>query len=156
MKKRKGISPLISAVLLIVIAVSISALIFTWAGGFVKSAQTTVSNRTGESVECSGASISIQDVYLTNGTSGSARAVVKNEGLTDSLTITSGQLFNRTGGNFTANNTPISGFNTGDVAVVIFRNISVEKCSDLSQVIVTSNCGGVSDTFLVRNKAPIC
>src|SRR3989344_7950573 len=112
----KGISPLVASVLLIVIVVTISALLISWITQFTKGAQSTVTNRTDTVLDCNGASISIQEVYVQNGTLGTIRAIVKNDGLVNGLSIITAQAINRTGSNFTAVNLPVTDFNPGNIA----------------------------------------
>jgi flagellin-like protein len=149
----KGISPLVASVLLIVIVVTIAALLISWITTFTKGAQQTVTNRTDVVLDCSGAAISIQDVYMTNGSAGTIRVLVKNDGLVRGLSIISGQAINRTGGNFTATGVPITNFDIGDVENVVFANVSMATCDAFSQVIVTTNCGGIYDTY---TRSPKC
>jgi flagellin-like protein len=152
----KGISPLVASVLLIVMVVTIAALITTWLTTFTKTSQQSVTNKTDTTLDCSGASISIQDVYVTNGSLGTVRALVKNDGLTDGLSIISGQLLNSSGGNFTATNLPFTGFNVGGLATIVFANASIATCSSFSQVIVTSSCGGIFDVFSSPPRSARC
>ena len=79
----KGISPIIAAVLLIALTVTIAVILNAWAGGYTSSAQSSVSNRTGELSSCSGAAIEIETVYVRG--TGNATAVVKNTGIADNL-----------------------------------------------------------------------
>jgi flagellin-like protein len=144
----KGVSPLIATTLLIVMVVAIATIVIGWLYTFTRGAQETVSNRTEEAISCSGASIEIQDVYLINGTTtGTARAIVKNTGYVDDMIITSAQIYNNTGHNFTASDIPISDFDKGEIVTILFANISIPTCTNFSQVVVGTNCGGITDTF---------
>ena len=145
----KGISPLIAAVMLIAITISIGVFIAGWSQQFIHSTTKSVGNKTTEAIDCSAANINIQDVYITAGTAtGSANVVVKNTGYANNLVITSAQLFNKTGGNFTGSGLPINGFNKGSLVAISFTNVTLVSCpADFSQVIVTTNCSGISDTF---------
>lgn len=144
---RKGVSPLIAATLLIVMVVAIGTIVMGWLYTFTRSSQEIVENRTDEAIHCSGGSIAIQDVYITPGTAGTARAVVKNTGFVDDLTLVSAQIYNRTGHNFTASGMPAENFNKGKIRTISFYNISIPNCGNFSKVIVTTNCGDISDTF---------
>ena len=145
----KGITPLIAAVMLVAITVAVGVFIAGWSQQFIHSTTKNVGNKTTEAIDCSPANIDIQDVYVTAGTgTGSANVIVKNTGYANNLVITNAQLFNRTGGNFTASGLPITGFNKGSIAAINFVGITVVSCpTDFSQVIVATNCGGISDTF---------
>lgn len=150
---KKGISPLIASVLLIAIVVTVAGILLGWGGAFIKVLQQTSENKTFTTVDCSGANIDIDEVYLVNGTLGRARVVVKNTGVVDDLIITQGVLFNRTFGNFSATNLPIMGFSRGDIEIVIFDNVSAVKCGDFSSVTVSASCPDASDTF---SGSPVC
>jgi len=149
---RKGVSPLIASVMLIAITVSLAILIMGWFGNLTKSTTDTVANRTTETVSCTSARVSIESVYLSPGTAGSARIIVKN-GDSRPIGINSVQLYNRTGNNFS------TGFSTGTldagaIYTVYLTGVSVPSCpADFSKALVTSSCGGVSATF---DGAPNC
>ncbi len=145
-KTEKGVSPLIAAVLLIVISVTIAGLVFSWLNTFTVSAQRKVDNRTGEAVNCAGASVRIKEVYMQNGTSATIRAVVENTGFVNNLTVSSAQAYNTTGHNFTANNTPIM-FNKGEIATLLFTGVSMTQCANFSKVFVATTCGGINDEW---------
>lgn len=150
----KGISPLIAAVMLIAITVAIGAFVSGWFSSFTRTTTDKVSNKTSDAIDCSAASINIQDVYITAGVAGSANVIVKNSGFADNMMIINAQIFNKTGGNFSASGLPLKGFDKGSIVALNFRNISVVSCpSDFSQVIVSTNCGGISDTY---DGAPKC
>ncbi|MFH0832695.1 MAG: archaellin/type IV pilin N-terminal domain-containing protein [Candidatus Aenigmatarchaeota archaeon] len=146
----KGISPLLASVLLIAVTVAIATLVMGWMSTTMRSTQTTVSNKTTQATECSAAAISIDDVYLSG--LYSANVIVRNSGQTDNLQITSVQLYNVTGGNFTTS-TAETDFDKGEVttfAISVGSNTFpiVDTCpTDFSKVIVTTNCGGIKDTF---------
>ena len=63
----KGISPLISIVLLVALAVAVGAIISTWLFGFTQKQATTVSERAEEDIACSYASLLLSDVEYCNG-----------------------------------------------------------------------------------------
>ncbi len=143
----KGVSPLIATVLLVVIVVILATIITTFSTDLVTSSTETIQNRTGTSAECSGASVSISDVFLTNGTAGTARVSAINNGLKDDMIIVNGVLTNRTGTSFSASSMPVIDFDVGEVVTLTFSNLSVPSCGDFAYVTVTTNCGGVSDTY---------
>lgn len=139
----KGVSPLVATVLLIVIVVSLVALISGWLTTFFVGTRETVQNRTDTSVRCTGSSIFVESVYasVANGTSGNVRAVVKNDGLVDELTIISAQYINVTGHNFsTTTRLPITDFARGSIITLQFENVSIQNCTAFSQVVVSTNC----------------
>ena len=149
----KGLSPLIATTLLIVMVVTLASIIISFTTTFTKNTQENVENRTNEAVDCSGANIEVDNVFLTNGTAGTARVQVMNNGIKDGLTVVAAQLFNRTGGNFSATGLPVSGVDRGEIVVLTIGNVSAVLCTDFSHVTVSTNCPGATDTF---RRAPIC
>jgi flagellin-like protein len=152
---KKGISPLIAAVLLIVMAVAIAGVIIAWMSAYTKDTQADIGDKSADLVDCKGALIAIDSVYLSNGTAAaSARAIVKNVGIhIDNLQITTGVVFNTSGSSFAASNLPITDFDKGDIEIVTFANMSVGTCEDFSQVIVGTNCPDANAHYSGR---PIC
>jgi hypothetical protein len=143
----KGLSELVSSVLLLVLTIAIAVIIFSFYQTNVSTTTEKVGNKSTEAIDCTSANINIEDVFITNGTAGSARVIVRNAGFTN-LEIVSAQLYNKTGSNFTADGVPVSGFNRGSVATLVFGNVSMEECPlGFSKVIITTSCGGVSDSF---------
>jgi len=143
----KGISTLLASVLLIAFTVAIATIVFSFYSSTIQSSTETVTNKTATAVDCSSASINIEDVFITGTTSATARVIVKNNGFAD-LTIQDAQFINKTGHNFTTSNVPLTGFNKGSIAALVFTNVNVSACpAGFSKVLVTTNCGGVSDIF---------
>ncbi|MBI2971035.1 MAG: hypothetical protein HYY37_01300 [Candidatus Aenigmarchaeota archaeon] len=150
----KGISPLLAAVLLIAVTVAIATLVMGWVSTTVRTTQTTVSNKTVEAVDCSSAGLVIDDVYIAStGTTAPARAIVRNSGYIDGLTLISAQFYNSTGGNFTTT-TSLGDLSKGQIATLAFT-VSVGSCpTNFGEVIVTtSDCGGISAVF---DRTPHC
>ena len=120
----KGISALLASVLLVAFVVSVSLLVSGWFTTLTSSTTESVGNKSGEAIGCSSAAIAIKGVYVsaTNapGTAGSARAIVENTGYTDNLVITSAELYDRLGNNFTASNMPIAEFDQGKLTTLSF------------------------------------
>jgi hypothetical protein len=116
----------------------------------------TVSNSTDSVIGCSSASISIDEVYVVKGTTnGTVRAVVKNTGYRDSMEVRNAVLLTSDGVDYSVSSPslPYSGLNKGDIVTLRFDNVSISQCSSFSKVIVTTNCGGIEDTF---SGAPKC
>jgi len=142
----KGISPLIAAVLLIAFTVAIATLIAGWFSTLARSTTATVSNRTDQSVNCAGASITIDQVYATVGNMTTARAIVRNNGLAD-LSVVGAVSFNTTGINFTSSTSLPVTLNRGNVTTLSFL-VNLSGCPGaFSKTIVTTSCGGVGVTF---------
>ncbi len=167
----KGISPLLASVLLIAVTVAIATLTAGWVSTTVRTTQTTITNKTTEAVDCSAAAITIQGVYfhaseggsLSNGT---AKAIVRNSGMTDDLTIAAVTFYNVSGGAFSGGTirgpvTPVSNFDKGNAEVFNVSGTAVgasgfvgATCpNDFSKVVVTTSCGGVS---AIWDRTPVC
>jgi len=149
----KGISPLLAAILLIAVTVSIATLVMGWVSTVVRGSQATVENRTTEAVNCASAGISIDDVYVTAGSSGTARVIVRNSGQADDLAIQSADIYNRTGDRFGSDGLTLTDFDRGEVATLSFSLVSTGSCpSDFVEAIVSTDCPGISAKFSSRPK----
>jgi flagellin-like protein len=146
----KGISPLIASVMLIAFVMAIGILVMGWMSTLTRTTTATVTNSTDTAIGCSSASINIDEVYVTTGsTNGTVRAIVKNTGYKDGMQVSNAVLLTNTGMNYSVSNPtlPYSNFNKGDIVTLQFSNVSIASCTSFSKVIVTTNCGGISDTF---------
>ena len=142
----KGISPLIAAVLLIAFTVAIATLIAGWFSTLTRTTTASVTNKTDIAVDCAGAGITIDQVYVEPGTTKTARATVRNTGLA-TLSLVSAQLFNTTGNNFTTSTSLPATLNRGNITSLVF-SVNVSACpGSFSRVLVTTSCGGVESTF---------
>jgi len=143
----KGLSPLIATVLLIAITLTIVSIMMGWVTDLVTGQTGTVGNKTSEAVECTGAVITIDDVYIDFSTNKS-RVHVRNSGQVN-LEITSASLTNQRGekaSNLTA--FPITGFDKGGIEEIVFNITNViTVCGNFSKAIVTTNCGNAKDDF---------
>jgi len=146
----KGVSALFGVVLIIVFTLSLATLIFGFLTANIKETTERIGNKTALAVDCASASISIEDVFASqrSPTNFTVRVIVKNTGFTDGLVIQGAEVFNKTGSNFTAGGIPLSNFNRGNIATLVFENVSFTSCpKDFSKAIVTTSCGAISDTF---------
>ena len=143
----KGLSPLIAIVLLIAITLTVISIMMGWVTDLVTGQTGTIGNKTSEAVECTGAVITIDDVYIDFSTNRS-RVHVRNSGQLD-LGITSASLTNQRGekaSNLTA--FPITGFDKGNIEEIVFNITNViTVCGNFSKVIVATNCGNAKDDF---------
>ncbi len=119
--KGKGISPLLATVLLIATTVVISTMLAGWMSSTTSATQNTIANRTTEGVACAAAEIVIDDVYTGAGSGSIARAIVRNSGGSDNLVITSAQLYDKFGNNFTTTNALPTNLNKGQMATLNFN-----------------------------------
>jgi flagellin-like protein len=140
----KGISPLVASVLLIAFTVAIATIIMGWMGTFTRETTASISNKTTEAVDCASASINIDDVYISGVT---VRAIVRNTGFANYLNLTNAVLY-KTDGSFWTNTTTGALLNRGQVRLIEFYNTTTAlTTATFSKVVVTTQCGGVSDTF---------
>ncbi|MBS3054267.1 MAG: hypothetical protein J4431_01910 [Candidatus Aenigmarchaeota archaeon] len=147
----KGVSPLLASIMLIAIVIVVGAMTSGWMTSTVRSAQASSTNKTDTGLQCSGASISIEKVYVTGTAAATVTASVRNSGLTDGLVIQSAQIFNTTGSNFTSSSTPVTAFDRGEIETLTFRNVNFASCPGaFSELRVTTSCGGIADFFTDR------
>ncbi len=148
MKQKKGISPLIAAVLLIAFTVAIATLIAGWFSTLTRTTTSAVTNKTSLAVDCSSASINIREVFVKAGATGTVRALVENNGFIDDMNITSASVYNNTGHAVGGTGIPVTDFDRGESVVITFSSVNVATCpTNFDRVVVTTDCGGVSDTF---------
>ncbi len=121
MSKSLGISPLLATVLLVATTVVISTMLAGWVSSTTSATQNIISNKTTEGVACAAAEIIIDDVYTGAGSGSIARAIVRNSGGSDNLAITSAQLYDKFGNNFTTTNTMPTNLNKGQIATLSFN-----------------------------------
>ncbi len=148
-RRKKGISPLIAAVLLIAFTVAIATLIAGWFSTLARTTTSAVTNKTALAVDCSSASINIREVYVEPHASAAVvRALVENNGFIDDMNISGATAYNSTGQATAATGIPITDFDRGETIVLNFTSMAIPSCpSGFDRVIVTTDCGGVSDTF---------
>lgn len=150
----KGISPLISSVLLIAMTVAIASIIFGWMSTFTKETVASVGNKSEEALDCQSASISIDAVYINN-TTKTASVIVRNTGWIDNLVLSGAGVFNTTGGNCTLNTSTLdSDFDRSEVATIKFTECPITNCpNDFKEAVVLTSCGGILDVF---DSTPVC
>jgi flagellin-like protein len=155
----KGVSPLLAGILLIAITVTVASMASGWFTSTITTSTSSTTNKTGQGLDCSGASVSIDNVFVigTGQQLVNATVSILNNGQTDNLRIQSAQLYNVTGNNFTANNTATLSedgvLNKGEIAILEFYNLSIAACpAAFLEVTVLTSCGGISDRFTSRPK----
>ena len=139
----KAVTPIIASVFLIVLVITLSGIVTTWLTTVVKGTQESVGERSGEAIDCSNADITIDQVFIGGG---SARAILRNSGFVDDLTLTTAQIINSDGRSFVASNVPMHDFNKGDMETLLFTDASI-NCALFSKLIVTTSCGTISAEF---------
>ena len=144
----KGVAPLVATVLLIAMALLIAGILMSWTTTLTKETTSSVSNRTGGVVDCTGSSIEIQSVFL-DFTANKSRVLVRNSGQR-SDNIISGVMQNNNGD--TLNNLtvlPISIGRSEQKMVEFNMTGKITACTNFSQVVISSDC--LYDTY---NKKP--
>ena|SRR3989338_8160828 len=144
----KGISPLIAAVLLIAFTVAIATLVMGWFSTITRTTTSTVTNSTTTAVNCADARVSVRDVYLA-GTTGTVSVIVENTG-GSTVGLTSLQVYNISGYNFSTGFVQVGSFNKSNLVTFTITGgtPAFPACpSTFSKAVVTTNCGGVGDTF---------
>ncbi len=144
--KRKGLSPLIAAVLLIVFTVAIASMVMTWLRDYTTGATENVDATSQDIMQCAKESLQVTNVYLSIDVTGDEmiRATVKNTG-TVNINLSSAHIYNRTGDFCTLGvlNTMSPG------GVINLQNLSgcdlFTDLANFSRVEVTTYCGTSSD-----------
>lgn len=143
--KRKGISPLIAAVLLIAFTMAVAAILTAWVTTFTQETTSEVGGQGQEQIECSFAGLAIYDAVYT-GSDDSLTVAVANTGTRD---LSDGVSVVLSFADGTVESTNMTGLNTGEVSSVTFENLDdndVSGISDLAEVRAASTgCPQVTD-----------
>ncbi|MBI4019524.1 MAG: LamG domain-containing protein [Candidatus Aenigmarchaeota archaeon] len=115
----KAISPLLAGILLVGITAISATMVSGWVSSTFSESQRSADNRSASVIECSTAGISIDNVHISKGSGGTASLAIRNSGDVDGLRITSAQIFDRLGNNFTANNSLT--LNRGEIGRLEFK-----------------------------------
>jgi len=155
-KPRKGISPLIAAVLMVVFTVAISAIVVNWMASYASSTTASASNSSTGVLGCSQQNVGIEAIYVTvnNSTGGldTFRVSVANTG-TGGVTLTAANAFNNTGTicGLLSSSTTLS---QGSIAQLTNSSCDIlddVACADFSTVRVTTYCGlVVSSPYITK------
>lgn len=142
MRTFKGISPLISAVLLVAIGVVMAGILFNWGPTLTRSQTTTISNKTGLIVECSPPII--EDVYIDFASNVSRMYVRGGQGPAD---VHDAKVITTTGDEAPLVNSSDVPFNitAGKLKILQFNITNkLRSCANFSQAVITT-C--ISDKF---------
>lgn len=135
----KALTPLLAAVLLILITIMVASLYIGWVSSLAKQTQVTVENRTRLGIDCTAVKVTIDDVYLDFATNRS-RISVKNTGVVSDV-VQYAAVFNSFGQN--ATNLTSFPFNlTSGLTATIEFNITgyIPACGNFSKAIVSTQC----------------
>ena len=153
---RKAVSPLISAVLLIVLVMAIATIIMSWMTSYTKDTTDEATKSSDHIVSCSGAVVDISSLYILNGSvtdnNQSFKITLNNIGLIE-LEVTEILLTNNTGDSCTFNLTGIDTTLergkpikfTAENVCPDFLDLNNMECSDLDSVVVYTNCESARD-----------
>lgn len=148
-QNKKGVSPLIAAVLLIVFTVAVAGIVVNWLSSYAQETAAAASGSSQSVIECAKVNLDISKAYVTVNTTGddSITAVIQNVGLSDAA-IQGVTAFTTTGESCTL---------TGTTSIArggteIWTNTSgcsiydQADCSDFDSVTLTTTCGS-TDRF---------
>ncbi len=137
---RKAMSPMIAAVLLIVLTISMSSLVVNWLKDYTNSVTDDVDETSVDVMDCAKQRLEVSNAYVSVSPSGtdSVKATVRNTGQTP-INLTDAYLYNRTG-DFCSMD--LAYIDVGGVANI--KNNSCEiagHMDNLSRIAVTTSCG---------------
>jgi flagellin-like protein len=142
----KGISPLIATVLLVALTVAIASVVTTWMTTLSKEKSSVIGNKTDVAIDCTAANIDVKDVYV-DFSSNISRTIVWNSGQVG-ISVTDASLFNKQGESAVLNSTLPVSLSPGSMATIRFNVSGVfSNCLNFSQVLVSTDCVGISDRF---------
>jgi flagellin-like protein len=140
--KRKGISPLIAAVLLIAFTMAVAAILTAWVTTFTQETTSEVGESGSEQIACSFAGLSIYDAVYTVDDDALTVAIA-NTGTRDLSDGVSVVLSYADG---SVESTNLTGLNTGEVQSVDFESLGISGRSELAEVRAASTgCPQVTD-----------
>jgi len=139
--ERKGTSPLIAAVLLIVFTVAVGTLIMNWMTTYTKSTTESAGTETSTTMDCAKQIIDITDIKQSGG---NVTVLVQNLGsITTNMTKV---LAYDSNGNTCDITTTAQTISAGDLKIIGPVNCSSAKLDTTSFTVrVTTACGGVYD-----------
>lgn len=143
---KKGLSAVVAAVLLIAVVLVVVITVSSWLTVLTKERTSTLTNTTGEFVNCAASGIVVEDVYL-DFAANLSRATVRNTGQ-NTERIVSAQLIN-TNGQAASLNSSLPNLTVGDIRIIAFNiNGTISACANFSQVRVASACA--SDFYRLK------
>ena len=145
----KGVETLLAAVLLIGFTVAIAATVSVWFTAVTRDTQSSVTSKSDTAVDCAGAAMGIDQVYVFNNSV--ARAVIRNKGSVN-LSIITAQIFDSQGNNFTSSSLPAA-INSGSAISLDFSANLLPCPQTFSRLIVTSSCAQAESVF---TGMPLC
>lgn len=151
--RKKGVSPLIATVLLIVFTVAISTIVVSWLRDYTSDTTSSVSDTGQEVIECAKQNLKISNTYITVYTAtgiSDIKATLRNTGSVN-FTISSAYVYNTTG-DFCDMMPSITLVTVGGVVNLANNTCDIlTATSDFNRVEVTTTCG-ISTDFVVDDK----
>ena len=142
---RKGISPLIAAVILIAFVVAVAGIASTFFSGFTKQQQVQVQEKGESTVECALAVVSIDPDTVSNTSVTNVRFVLENTGTVD-LTGLKVVTFNATATVTDSTPTPTT-ISKSDIVTMSADSIVLDGIVGLTKIrVTTTTCPGVGTT----------
>ncbi len=138
--ERKGISPLIAAVLLIVFTVAVGTLIMNWMTTYTKTTTESAGSGTTSTMNCAKQILDIADIKTSGNFN--VTVLVQNQGSV-AANMTKVIAYDDSGNTCTINSTPQT-VSAGDIVILPTKNCSGLSTSSFT-VRATTDCGGVYD-----------
>lgn len=133
----KGISPLVASVLLIAATMSIAGILAYWASNFTKMQTSQFENQT-TLTRCSGGNIEIYSCNF-NRTTNVFNIILRNTGQIDLTNLVGTAIYPN--GTVSPQNLTGTLSSSGSSAILSFNIVNIS--SDLSKIIITTNCPNV-------------
>lgn len=152
MRRRKGISPLIAAVLLVVFTVAISAMVVNWLSSYTSTTTQSASNSSANVVRCAQQNLGVSAIYVTVNTTAAGNETFRisavNTG-TGTVTLISGNVFNDTGDSCSLST--LGAISQGGVNQLTGNCdiLTSSTCADFERVQLVTSCGLVSKSTLI-------
>ena len=153
MNFRKGISPMVATVLLIVFAIALGGIIFSWLTNYSSQTTQETSAASGELADCAKAGITIDAVYKHATANEVVKVDVRNTGQTETTpqTVTVSSATGSCTLTGSAGALAVGGVRTYSIA-----NCAAVTCSSYANTRITTTCGSVSATHTTNTSIIGC
>ncbi len=145
-RQKKGISPLIAAVLLIVFTIGISTIIMSWINTYTKDTTSEASRNTQDLLDCASTNVNILDVYILGPTS--VKVIARNTGMKP-IMIKEGYVWDTNGTRCILNFTTsmIDGGISFDLINTTCSITFNAGCPEFQKATISTTCSGVTSKF---------
>ena len=145
-RQKKGISPLIAAVLLIVFTIGIATIIMSWINAYTKDTTSDATKNTEDLIDCAGTNVNILDVYILTPTS--VKVIARNTGMKP-IMVKEGYVLDTNGTlcmlNFTSS--MIDGGMSFDLINTTCPITFTAGCLEFQKATISTTCSGVVSRF---------